>query len=109
LAVLKVSEGSLSFLLAGIIFKPNEIDVQSEFALSSPEGVSMARHRKFGFSWSWRRAFGLSAAKGRLSRWIGVPLTRSGRQRKLGRIGCCIPLLFLVGCVIALVWAAVTT
>jgi hypothetical protein len=67
----------------------------------------MAR-KKFGFSWSWRRALGISAAKGRLSRAIGIPLTRSGRQRKLGKsLGCCIPLLFLVGCVIALVWAAV--
>ena len=28
----------------------------------------------------------MSAAKGRISRAIGVPLTRSGRQRKLGRL-----------------------
>jgi hypothetical protein len=33
---------------------------------------------------SWRRFFGVSAAKARLSRRIGIPLTRSGRQRKLG-------------------------
>ncbi len=39
-----------------------------------------------GLSWSWRRASGLSAAKGRISRAIGVPLTRSGRERKLGRM-----------------------
>lgn len=38
-----------------------------------------------GLSFSWRRAIGLSAAKGRLSRRIGIPLTRSGRERKLGR------------------------
>jgi hypothetical protein len=43
------------------------------------------RRRSYGFSFSWRRASGLSAAKARLSRAIGVPLTRSGRQRKLGR------------------------
>ncbi len=42
--------------------------------------------RKFGFSWSWRRASGLSALKGRISRKIGVPLTKSGRERKLGRL-----------------------
>ena len=41
---------------------------------------------KFGFSFSWKRALGISAAKGRLSRMIGIPLTRSGRQRKLGRM-----------------------
>jgi hypothetical protein len=40
----------------------------------------------YGFSFSWRRAIGLSAAKGRLSRSIGVPLTRSGRERKVGRL-----------------------
>lgn len=39
-----------------------------------------------GLSWSWKRAIGLSAAKGRLSRRIGIPLTASGRQRKIGRL-----------------------
>jgi hypothetical protein len=42
--------------------------------------------RKFGFSFSWKRALGLSAAKGKLSRLIGIPLTKSGQQRKAGRI-----------------------
>lgn len=42
-----------------------------------------------GLSFSWRRAFGISAAKGRISRALGVPLTRSGRQRKLGRLAGC--------------------
>lgn len=32
------------------------------------------------------RKFGLSAAKGRISRQIGIPLTRSGRQKKAGRL-----------------------
>lgn len=54
----------------------------------------MPRRRKYGFSWSWKRATGLSGAKGRLSRSLGVPLTRSGRQRKVGRIaGCMLPVL----------------
>lgn len=45
--------------------------------------------KKFGFSFSWRRALGISAAKAKISRQIGIPLTRSGRQRKLGRaLGC---------------------
>jgi hypothetical protein len=39
----------------------------------------------YGFSFSWRRATGLSAASSRVSRAIGVPLTRSGRERKAGR------------------------
>jgi len=41
---------------------------------------------KFGFSFSWKRALGISSAKSRLSRMIGIPLTRSGRERKLGRM-----------------------
>lgn len=49
-------------------------------------GAATARRRTYGLSFSWRRALGVSAAKGRLSRAIGVPLTRSGRQRKLGRL-----------------------
>lgn len=39
-----------------------------------------------GLSFSWRRAIGLSAALGRISRTIGVPLTRGGRERKAGRL-----------------------
>lgn len=42
---------------------------------------------KFGFSkWSYKRALGISTAKQKLSRAIGIPLTRSGRQRKIGRV-----------------------
>ncbi len=62
------------------------------------------RGNKFGFSWSWKRAIGLSAAKARLSRKIGIPLTRAGRQRKLGQmLGCCIPFAFIIGTVVTLV------
>lgn len=39
-----------------------------------------------GLSFSWRRAVGLSALSAKVSRKIGVPLTRSGRERKLGRL-----------------------
>jgi hypothetical protein len=50
-----------------------------------------------GLSFSWKRASGLSAAKGRLSRKIGVPLTKSGRQRKAGNaMGCCVPAAFIL-------------
>jgi hypothetical protein len=45
----------------------------------------MSHRHTYGLSFSWRRATGLSAASGRISRAIGVPLTRSGRERKLGR------------------------
>jgi hypothetical protein len=53
--------------------------------------------KKFGFSFSWKRAIGISAAKGKLSKQLGIPLTRSGRQRKVGRaFGCCVQLVFLL-------------
>ena len=57
--------------------------------------------KKFGFSFSWRRALGISAAKGRISRMTGVPLTRSGMERKIGRLvlGTGLPLL-VVGLVV---------
>ena len=49
--------------------------------------------RKYGFSFSWKRAVGLSSLKGKLSRQLGVPLSRSGRQRKVGRaLGCAVVL-----------------
>jgi len=35
---------------------------------------------------SLRRFLGISAMLSRLSRAIGIPLTRSGRQRKLGAL-----------------------
>lgn len=40
------------------------------------------RLNKGGFS--WQRFLGISAYKSKVSRQIGVPLTHSGRQRKLG-------------------------
>jgi hypothetical protein len=50
-----------------------------------------------GLSFSLKRAVGISSAKAKLSRQIGIPLTRSGRQRKMGKaIGCCVPAAFLV-------------
>ena len=51
-----------------------------------------------GLSFSWRRALGISQAQARLSRKLGIPLSRSGRQRKAGRsLGCCWVLLIPLG------------
>lgn len=56
---------------------------------------------------SWKRAVGLSAAKSRLSRHIGIPLTKAGRQRKLGRMvsggGCLVVLAWIVAIPMAVV------
>lgn len=40
--------------------------------------------RKFGFSWSWKRASGISALRGKIARSTGVPTTRGGLERKIG-------------------------
>lgn len=57
----------------------------------------MARRRGTGIPglfFSWRRALGVSQAQAKLSRQIGIPLSRSGRQRLAGRsLGCCWVLL----------------
>jgi len=41
--------------------------------------------KKYGFSFSWKRALGISGFKAKLSRRIGFPLTQGGRERKLGK------------------------
>jgi len=51
---------------------------------------------------SWKRFLGVSAAKARLSRSIGIPLTKSGRERKIGRMvtgGGCLVVVVAVGVV----------
>jgi hypothetical protein len=35
---------------------------------------------------SWKRAVGTSGAKARISRKIGIPLTRYGRRRKIDAV-----------------------
>jgi hypothetical protein len=58
-----------------------------------------------GVSFSWKRAIGLSSAKARLSRRLGIPLTRAGRQRKMGQaMGCCVPAAFILAGGIAAVF-----
>ncbi len=42
--------------------------------------------KKFGFSWSWKRAIGISAFKQKIARTTGIPTTKSGIERKIGRI-----------------------
>ena len=42
---------------------------------------------------SWKRATGITNAKRKISKATGVPLTKSGRQRKVGKAvtgGCCL-------------------
>ena len=63
----------------------------------------MARRRKSSFripgvSFSMKRALGVTSAKRRIARATGIPMTKSGRQRKAGRMltGGCLLLVLLV-------------
>ena len=38
-----------------------------------------------GFSFSWKRFLGISSAKQKFARRTGIPTTRGGIERKLGR------------------------
>ncbi len=40
---------------------------------------------KYGFSFSWKRALGITSAKQRFARNTGIPTTKSGLERKIGR------------------------
>ena len=47
----------------------------------------MAKNRLLkGFSFSWKRALGITDAKRKIAKATGIPTTKSGRQKKLGRI-----------------------
>jgi hypothetical protein len=50
---------------------------------------------------SWKRMVGITRAKSSVSRMSGIPWTKSGRQRKVGKIvtggGCLLPALVVVG------------
>ena len=38
-----------------------------------------------GLSFSWKRAFGVTKAKRRVSKKTGIPMSRGGRRMKLGK------------------------
>ncbi len=40
---------------------------------------------KFGFSFSWKRALGITTAKQKFARETGIPTSMSGVERKVGR------------------------
>jgi hypothetical protein len=40
--------------------------------------------RKYGFSFSWKRAVGISGAKQSFARKTGIPTTQQGLERKVG-------------------------
>jgi hypothetical protein len=51
-----------------------------------------------GFSFSLSRATGLTAAKRKFAKGTEVPLSRPGRQRKIGAaVGCAVALIPIAG------------
>lgn len=38
-----------------------------------------------GLSFSWKRALGITSAKRKIAKATGVPTTKSGRQKKVGK------------------------
>lgn len=48
----------------------------------------MAKRKKSvipGLSFSWKRALGVTKAKQKIARKTGIPTTKAGRQRKIGK------------------------
>lgn len=40
---------------------------------------------KYGFSFSWKRALGITSAKQKFARETGIPTSKAGLERKLGK------------------------
>lgn len=40
---------------------------------------------KYGFSFSWKRLLGISGFRNSVARKTGIPTTKGGMERKLGR------------------------
>jgi len=63
--------------------------------------------RKYGFSFSWKRALGISSARNKLARMTGIPTTRSGLERKVGRAvtggGCLLLILLFIALPICMI------
>ncbi|AUG59022.1 sigma factor [Acetivibrio saccincola] len=60
-------------------------------------GLMARRRKKYGFSFSWKRATGISGMKQKIARKTGIPTTKTGRQQKIGRIvtggGCLVSII----------------
>ncbi len=41
---------------------------------------------RYGFSFSWKRALGITRAKQKIARDTGIPTSKAGLERKLGKM-----------------------
>lgn len=46
----------------------------------------MFKSKKYGFSFSWKRALGLTSAKQSFARKTGIPTSKTGVERKIGNL-----------------------
>jgi len=44
----------------------------------------MSRRSSYGFSFSWKRALGITGARQSFARKTGMPTTKQGLERKIG-------------------------
>jgi hypothetical protein len=65
-----------------VFARSRPVDIRSSLGYLPEQGSSEAALNKGG--WSWKRQFGVTNAKRRVSRATGIPWTKSGRQRKVG-------------------------
>jgi len=42
--------------------------------------------KKYGFSFSWKRATGITSVKQKFAKQTGIPTTKSGLHRKIGSL-----------------------
>jgi len=42
--------------------------------------------KNFGFSFSWKRALGITSMKNNIARQTGIPTTKGGLERKIGKM-----------------------
>lgn len=42
--------------------------------------------KKYGFSFSWKRALGITGAKQSFARKTGIPTSKTGIERKIGKL-----------------------
>lgn len=46
----------------------------------------MTHRKKYGFSFSWNRALGVTAAKQSFAKKTGIPTSKGGIERKIGKL-----------------------
>lgn len=44
----------------------------------------MSKRKSFGFSFSWKRALGITGARQSFAKKMGIPTTKQGLERKVG-------------------------